>query len=383
MRLTGAKTFSKHNLEVRKKMIRQLLTFILLIAALAACTAETSPDTTTLNDNEANLPNPASVYCEEQGYTVEMREGADGVYGVCIFPDGSECDEWAYFRGECAPGETTNDNGANLPNPASVYCEEQGYTVEMREGTGGVYGVCIFSDGSECDEWAYFRGECAPGEAAADGNMAGLPNPASVYCEEQGYTVEMREGTGGVYGVCIFPDGSECDEWAYFRGECAPGEGTALAEDGWQIYRNEVVGYTFHYPLDAVIEMADDPLQTVTILGPLVEDEYWPVIYVSHPADREDYRPPEGVDLVEWLIDHNLLMVDEGQPTAETRRADVQIGGETAVHTWFAGSPQAYAYDKYLLAHDDQLYVIVILHAGDREDWTLYNHFLESFQFES
>jgi putative hemolysin len=264
MRLTGAKTFSKHNLEVRKKMIRQLLTFILLIAALAACTAETSPDTTTLNDNEANLPNPASVYCEEQGYTVEMREGADGVYGVCIFPDGSECDEWAYFRGECAPGE-----------------------------------------------------------------------------------------------------------------------GTALAEDGWQIYRNEAVGYTFHYPLDAVIEMGNDPLRTVTILGPLVEDEYWPVIYVSHPADREEYRPPEGVDLVEWLIDHNLLMVDEGQPTAETRRADVQIGGETAVHTWFAGSPQAYAYDKYLLAHDDQLYVIVILHAGDREDWTLYNHFLESFQFES
>ncbi|MGA1825552.1 MAG: DUF333 domain-containing protein [bacterium] len=25
---------------------------------------------------------------------------------------------------------------------------------------------------------------------------------------------------GGQYGICVFEDGSECDEWAYFRGEC-------------------------------------------------------------------------------------------------------------------------------------------------------------------
>jgi hypothetical protein len=27
---------------------------------------------------------------------------------------------------------------------------------------------------------------------------------------------------GNQNGICIFPDGSECDEWAYFRGECGP-----------------------------------------------------------------------------------------------------------------------------------------------------------------
>lgn len=52
-----------------------------------------------------------------------------------------------------------------------------------------------------------------------------LANPASVYCEEQGGTVELREGEGGTAGYCVFEDGSECDEWAYFRGECAPGGG--------------------------------------------------------------------------------------------------------------------------------------------------------------
>jgi putative hemolysin len=50
---------------------------------------------------------------------------------------------------------------------------------------------------------------------------AGLANPASVYCEEQGYTLEIRtDEQGSQYGFCVFPDGSECEEWAFFRGEC-------------------------------------------------------------------------------------------------------------------------------------------------------------------
>jgi putative hemolysin len=53
---------------------------------------------------EAGLPNPASVYCEEHGGRLEIRSAADGgQYGVCLFPDGSECEEWAFYRGECGP----------------------------------------------------------------------------------------------------------------------------------------------------------------------------------------------------------------------------------------------------------------------------------------
>jgi len=56
------------------------------------------------------MPNPASVYCEQQGNRSEVVTAADGSqYGVCIFPDESICDEWAYFRGECGPAE---DSGA-------------------------------------------------------------------------------------------------------------------------------------------------------------------------------------------------------------------------------------------------------------------------------
>lgn len=52
----------------------------------------------------------------------------------------------------------------------------------------------------------------------------GMANPASVYCVQSGYALEIRtDDKGGQRGVCIFPDGTECEEWAFFRGECGVG----------------------------------------------------------------------------------------------------------------------------------------------------------------
>ncbi len=65
--------------------------------------------------------------------------------------------------GACG-GDEPKDDESGLANPASVYCEEQGGTLDLREGDGGTIGVCVFADGSECEEWAYFRGECEPGD---------------------------------------------------------------------------------------------------------------------------------------------------------------------------------------------------------------------------
>ena len=54
------------------------------------------------------MPNPASVYCEQNGNKLEIRTAADSSQnGVCVFPDGSTCDEWAYYRGECGPARPT------------------------------------------------------------------------------------------------------------------------------------------------------------------------------------------------------------------------------------------------------------------------------------
>jgi putative hemolysin len=244
--------------------------------------------------------------------------------------------------------------------------------------------MCVFADTTECDEWAYYRGKCEPGDSLQPGGAANMPNPASVYCEANGGTLDMRtDAEGGQYGMCVFPDGDECDEWAFFRGECGAGKAvTELAADGWRVYHNAALGYSFDYPADASLDNADEPLHSLTVTGPLSGDDHWPMIFFSHPADREEYRPPEGTDLEAWLVDHRLLPAADQQPAAEVRQPDAQIAGMTAIHTRFERSPQSYAHDKYFFAHAGQLFTVVIVHAGDREDWQVYNHFLESIQFE-
>lgn len=91
-----------------------ILSLILTLLFVTGCTAPNdainggSGLEPGMPDQESvGLPNPASVYCTEQGGVLEMRTDADGgQYGVCLFNDGSECEEWAFFRGECAPGNT-------------------------------------------------------------------------------------------------------------------------------------------------------------------------------------------------------------------------------------------------------------------------------------
>jgi len=212
-----------------------------------------------------------------------------------------------------------------------------------------------------------------------------IANPASVYCKEQGGRLELRsDAAGAVTGYCLFDDGSECEEWAYFRAECMPvSSGTAVPpvsnlDADWIEYRNDELGYRFLRPSDAHIETSDDPLDSLTVVG---AQEGWPSFTLSHPSDREEFRPPEGADLESWLTDHSLLPTAPEPIGAETRMPNTTIAGLTAIHTRFDRSDQSFAFDRYYFAKDGQLYMLIIGHVNDREDWALYQRFLDGFQF--
>jgi len=114
------------------------------------------------------------------------------------------------------------------------------------------------------------------------GEGGGLPNPASVYCQEKGYTLEIRTAEdGGQMGVCIFPDGSECDEWAFYLGECSPAGSTptvaltpystteptppqALDYAGWGEYANDLYGFSFRYPPEWALEEVQEADNTMS-----------------------------------------------------------------------------------------------------------------------
>jgi len=113
--------------------------------------------------NTKPLGDPASQYCIENNGTIEMRTDTDGnQYGVCIFPGGSECEEWEFYNGECQPGSTfpktncqSNEdcvpefcchssscvNKENKPDCAGIFCTQECMPGTMDCGQG--HCVCL------------------------------------------------------------------------------------------------------------------------------------------------------------------------------------------------------------------------------------------------
>lgn len=79
--------------------------------------------------------------------TQEAKQCPDGSY---VSRTGPDC-EFALCPSE----------DVQMANPASVYCEKNGGKSEIRTENGERQtGYCKFSDGTECEEWKYFKGEC-------------------------------------------------------------------------------------------------------------------------------------------------------------------------------------------------------------------------------
>ena len=99
-----------------------------------------------------------------------------------------------------------------MANPAAVYCEGLGYSMENVTRNGGGDADCIFHDGSRCGQWDFLSGRC------------GLEFS---YCKMEGFNLEE----GANIGTCQFTDGSTCDEFLFFCGECSPGDNPGVIEE--------------------------------------------------------------------------------------------------------------------------------------------------------
>ena len=119
----------------------------------------------------------------------------------------------------CAPQlEAPQLEAPQLGNPASVHCSEQGGTHVVERGPAGEFGVCLFEDNRQCEEWALLRGQCPVGGR----RVTGYATPAARYCAIRGgsYSITGRSGASDEQGTCSLPDGKTCDADAYYGGTC-------------------------------------------------------------------------------------------------------------------------------------------------------------------
>ena len=143
------------------------------------------------------------------------------------------------IRGD--PSEAQQDAMHNCPQPGkwaiAVWSGEDGTDMGDALATcgAGAVDVAYYLD-PDTQQWLrWFAGRLeisnlstlddVQGAMALGGTEApptpvlGMPDPASVYCLELGYELRIVDMGGGV-AICVFPDGSECEEWSFFEGRC-------------------------------------------------------------------------------------------------------------------------------------------------------------------
>ena len=155
-----------------------------------------------------------------------------------------------------------------------------------------------------------FAAACSPSETATPteaGSAPGIANPASVFCEQNAGRLEIRTGpNGGQIGVCVFPDASECEEWAYFRGECAAGTPHAPAPAAAASTGVQPVTLQVLLPQDgSLIEIEQCQVIGTTSPGAVVTVNDEILIAGSDGAWQTSVALDEGVNLIEVVASNS------------------------------------------------------------------------------
>lgn len=139
---------------VQGRLLVVLLALMVLVG-LSACEAAVESEMSPIK-----IANPASIFCKDQGgqLVTEFRTNI-GEYGVCVFEGNYKCEEWAMYRNRCPIGGIDVTMYTTI---AAQYCALTGgnYTATNELGTQTEQGFCTFQNGTQCDVWGYFSGEC-------------------------------------------------------------------------------------------------------------------------------------------------------------------------------------------------------------------------------
>lgn len=83
-----------------KRILLSIVIMLILVFSVVIISSSFLPHK---GSTQSAIANPASTFCEEQGYELKIRTMQDGSQqGICINQNGNECEEWAFYRKECS-----------------------------------------------------------------------------------------------------------------------------------------------------------------------------------------------------------------------------------------------------------------------------------------
>lgn len=112
-----------------------------------------------------------------------------------------------------------NNVQEEVANPASEYCEQNWWTLEIVPDEWWSRWKCNFEDGSFCEEWAFYHGECSPGRW--DGNTIDIDQDSEKITPEEkeeiaGLIEEIEEiNLEELNNVTCTADVKMCSDWTY------------------------------------------------------------------------------------------------------------------------------------------------------------------------
>ena len=159
-------------------------------------------------NNNAGLANPASANCLAKNGILEIRKNKDGEYGVCLFEDNRQCEEWALYRGDCPAGGLKI---TGYENEAQVYCAITGGIVE---GVGTATPMCKRIDGTYCNAEANFNGDC-PDPNNPNPGAGNIEVPSSGQCGVANcHGIDIECGTPVQMCTEMYQLGDKCRQYA-------------------------------------------------------------------------------------------------------------------------------------------------------------------------